>query len=130
MSSKAEADGILNDILSSHKVDAAQVKALEGFVNADWVVDHEETELLFKANQALGENDEHCPEWSDFFVSSVARVVVMDMETPGEIDEQEGNWLGGLFEQYGTGNNSESRLCAEIKKTTSKIEGKAAEKLQ
>lgn len=130
MTSKNEADNILNEIIASAHVDPGQVKALEGFVNADWVVDHDETELLFKVNQALADNDEACPEWSDFFVSTVTKMLVMDMETPGEIDSEEGNWLGSLFDQYSVGNFTETRLCNEIKETTTKIEGKILERFE
>lgn len=129
MSSKEDAEKILSEIQASQAVNAGQVKSLQQLVDLDWIVDHDETELVFKANQAIGANDEDCPEWKDFFVSTVCRIVVLDMETPGEIDVQEGDWLGGLWEQYSIGNNSEQRLCTELAQTTSKIEGKLASRI-
>ncbi|MFK7736054.1 MAG: hypothetical protein AB8B50_08510 [Pirellulaceae bacterium] len=129
MTSKSEVDSILNQIITTHEVDANQVAKLEGFVNSDWIVDQDETELLFKVNQAIAGNDEGCPEWSSFFVNTVTKMIVLDMETPGEIDAKEGDWIGGLFEQYSVGNLTEASLCEELKKTTSKIEGKIADRL-
>lgn len=130
MSSKNEADSILSEILSNRRVSVDQVKSLEQFVKKDWVVDRSEAELMFKINQALGDNDEDCPEWCDFFVATVTRLVVMDMESPGEIDVSEGDWLGGLFEQYSIKNSAEQRLCSEIATNTSKIEGKLASRVK
>ncbi|MEM8733762.1 MAG: hypothetical protein AAGG44_06060, partial [Planctomycetota bacterium] len=60
--------------------------------------------------------------------NTITKMLVMDMETPGEIDTEEGNWLGTLFDQYSVGNATESRLCKEIKETTTKIEGKIQER--
>ena len=41
----------------------------------------------------------------------------------------EGDWLGGLFDQYSIGNHAEKRLCSEIASSTSKIEGKLASRV-
>ncbi|MEM7476455.1 MAG: hypothetical protein AAF483_15805 [Planctomycetota bacterium] len=119
------ADEVLAQILDSGVVTAAQVGALQKCVDADWVVDKQEAETLLRANHALGENDEDCPEWGDFFIASITKLLVRDMETPGEIDPQEGDWLGNALELHGVNNSSQQRLLREIKETTSKIEGKA-----
>ncbi len=124
--SEQTANQILNEILAHGKVSMEQVAKLKELVDADWVVDKDEVVTLFCANQALAENDDDCLEWGDFFVASITKLLVQDMETPGEIDQQEGDWLGMLLERYGCGNASEKRLVKEIVKTTSKIEGKFA----
>jgi hypothetical protein len=129
MTTKDEADSILHQIITTQEVDAGQVEKLEGFVNSDWIVDHDETELLFKVNQAIAGNDEGCPEWTNFFANTVTKIIVLDMETPGEIDAEEGDWIGGLFEQYSVGNQTESHLCDELRKATTRVEGKIADRL-
>ncbi len=126
MTDKEDADQLLDTIIENKTVNAEQVKALDAYIHADWVVDHEEAEHLFRVNHALADNVEACPEWCDFFRNAVVRLLVMDMETPGEIDQQEGDWLGSLVEKYRVGNVSEHMLFSEIQKMTSKIEGAAA----
>lgn len=128
--SQEAADAILNDILTTNTVSPEQVQALDKYVHADWVVDRGEAELLFKANQSIGPMDEACPAWTDFFSDTVTKLVLMDMESPGEIDKEEGDWLGELIEKHPAGNASEKKLFADIEKISSKIEGKAASHLQ
>ena len=121
------AEEILEKIMKDGTVDSQEVTALENMVNADWVVDQNEVELLFKVNQAIGDNDEDCPEWTKFFVATVTRLLVADMETPGTIDTEEGDWLGNLFEQNAVGNKTEKDLIYEIQNTTTSINGKISE---
>ena len=121
------ADEILEKIMQDGKVDVQEVNALENMVKADWVVDHHEVELLFKVNNAIGDNDEACPQWTKFFIATVTRLLVADMDTPGTIDTEEGNWLGNVFEKYSVGNKTENDLMHEIKNTTTAIHGKIGE---
>ena len=123
------ADEILNRILEDGKVDAEEVSALEAMVNGDWVVDRDEVELLFRVNHAIGNKDEECPQWSKFFVATVTRLVVNDLDTPGEISEDEGNWLGEVLEANRVQNDSEKKLIFEIQNTTTKILGKLADSM-
>ncbi len=116
-------ESTIQQILKTGTVTAADVQALQSNVDSDRVVDQAEVETLFKANRAIASSDEECPEWTQFFVSTVTRLVVMDLFTPGEIDEAEGDWLGGLLDSHSIGNESEQKLLAEIQNTTTSISG-------
>ncbi len=121
---------VLSQILSDGIINDDQVRELEQFVAEDWVVDQDEVELLFRVNQAIHLNDEACQKWSEFFVSSVGRLVVMDMNSPGQIDEEEGNWLAEMLDKYAVGNETEKQLFFDLRNTTSSIEGKLSELIQ
>ena len=125
--SEAEAKSLMQQILESGDINASQIQQLDQQLNSDWVVDQDEIESLFKINQAIGGKDEDCPEWTEFFVRNVTRLVVMDLYTPGEIDPSEGDWLGGVLEAYRVNNETESKLVHEIKETTTSIAGKLGE---
>ena len=122
--SAENAKKLINQIIESGNVTPDQIRDLDSELNSDWVVNQEEIDLLFQLNNSLGGKDENCPEWTEFFVRNVTRLVVMDMYTPGEIDGDEGNWLGGVFEKYRVHNDTETKLVDEIKKTTTSIQGK------
>ena len=115
---------VLQQVVQDAAINADQVKELEGFVNADWVIDEDEAKFLFRVNKALGDSEHVCPEWTEFFVRSISRFVVMDLNTPGEIDEAEGDWLADMMNEFSIDNESERKLIFELRKTTSSIGGK------
>ena len=124
------ADALIQKILANGNVTADEVRSLEKSVESDWVIDKSEVELLFRANKAIGEKDEDCPEWTAFFVKTVTRLVVLDLFTPGEIDQEEGDWLADLIDSHSTGNFSENQLMSEIRNTTSSISGRLGERMK
>ena len=81
---------IVEKIVAEKTVTPELIQALQAHIRADWVVDHAEVEMLFACNQAIDHADQKCPEWIQFFTDKVARLIVMDMDTPGEIDAAEG----------------------------------------
>jgi hypothetical protein len=121
---------LLAEVVKATVVNAEQVAILEDYIKKDWVVDQKEAHLLFRVNEALGSNHDDCPEWADFFVTTITRFVVMDMSTPGEIDEIEGDWLEEMLVECAVGNIAERRLIADIKKTTTSIKGKVVHRFQ
>lgn len=121
---------VLKNIVASSTINAEQVRELESFVRQDWVIDETEGKFLFRLNHALGEDFEGCPEWTHFFVTSITRMVVLDMNTPGQIDEAEGDWLGEMLDEFSVANESEQKLLAEIQKTTTAIVGKIGQRIQ
>jgi len=121
------ADEILEKIMKDGVVDKKEVDALERMVNSDWVVDRHEVELLFRVNKAIGDDDDKCSEWTRFFVATVTRLIVADMETPGTIDADEGDWIGEVFEAHTVGNDTEKQLIDDIQKTTTSVKGKIGE---
>ena len=115
---------VLQKVVQDAAINADQVKKLEEFVNADWVIDEDEAKFLFRVNRALVDSEHVCPEWTEFFVTSITRFVVMDLNTPGEIDEAEGDWLADMMNEFSIDNESERKLIFELRKTTSSIGGK------
>ncbi len=120
---------VLKKVVADSAINAQQVEALENFVRQDWVIDQNEAKFLFRVNHAVGKNDEDCPQWTQFFVTSIARLVVFDLNTPGQIDEAEGDWLAEMLDENSVGNDSELALIAEIKKNTTSVSGKIAQRL-
>jgi hypothetical protein len=121
---------VLQKVVQDAAINADQVKELESFVNADWVIDEDEAKFLFRVNKALGDSKQVCPEWTQFFVMSISRFVVMDLNTPGEIDEAEGDWLADMMNEFSIDNESEQKLIFELQKTTSSIGGKLGKWIQ
>ena len=121
---------VLEKIVADTKITAEQVRELENFISEDWIIDELEAEVLFRVNKALGSNEDDCPEWTEFFLRSICKLVVMEMSSPGEIDQSEGDWLGEMFEKYSVENESQEKLLFELQKSTTSIEGKIAEKIQ
>jgi hypothetical protein len=124
------ADEFIDGLIARGFVNDADVQSLEKHVNSDWIVDHSEVEALFRMNQAIGHRDEECPAWGEFFVAAASRLIVLDLDTPGEIDEREGDWLEDLLQRYSIGNQSEGRLLDEIRATAKKISGRVAKRMQ
>ncbi|MFK7766262.1 MAG: hypothetical protein AB8B55_03390 [Mariniblastus sp.] len=120
---------VLKKVVADGSINAEQVKELEQFVKGDWVIDEQEAKFLFRVNQALGSNHDDCSEWTDFYVTSICRLVVMDMNSPGQIDSEEGDWLSSMFDEYAVENDSQKKLIFELQKSTTSIEGKLGERL-
>ena len=121
---------VLKNVVANASITAEQVRELEEFVRQDWVIDEQEGKFLFRVNHALGSDFESCPEWTNFFVTSISRFTVLDMNTPGQIDESEGNWLGEMLDEYSVANLSENQLLAELQKSTTSIAGKIRDRIQ
>jgi len=128
--SHESADEIIKRIIANGAVDLYDVRTLERQVRSDWIVDRREVEELFRMNHAIGDHDEDCPAWTDFFVATASRLIVLDLETPGEIDKNEGDWLEDLLDRYSVGNQSEKKLLDEIRMTAKKISGGVSKRIK
>ncbi len=123
------ADQILTKVISDGVVDSHEISALERKLGQDWVVDRQEIELLFRVNHALGEKDTDCAEWTRFFVDHVSRLLIHDLDSPGEIDESEGDWLADVLDQFGVANTTESELLSVLQDNCSGIRGRVSQRL-
>ena len=123
------ADQILEKVMADGVVDADEVRALDCKLKQDWVVDRGEIELLFRVNKSLGERSDTCDEWTSFFVDNVSRLLIMDLDTPGEIDEAEGDWLADVLDQHSVGNTTELALIDALRKGTSRIAGRITQRV-
>ena len=124
---KLTADEVLRQIDSTKKVTAEDVKILSDKVNANWKIGLGEAEILFKINKSI---DEACPEWTEFFVSSISRLIVMDMNTPGEINDSEGDWLADMFEAHAADNSTQKSLVEELRNLSGRIGGRIGEQIK
>lgn len=124
---KLTANEVLRQIISTKKVTAPEVKILSDKVNQNWKIDLSEAEILFRVNKSV---NDICPEWTEFFVSSVSRLIVMDMNTPGEINDSEGDWLADMFEAHGADNATQKSLVYELRRMSGKIGGRIGEQIQ
>ena len=120
---------ILEKIMADGLISSDEIKALKQKLDEDWVVDRPEVELLFKVNQSLGDRDEKCEDWLSFFVDNVSRLSIMDLSTPGEIDQSEGDWLADLLDQNGVNNASETALLTTLARDAKRISGRISERL-
>ena len=124
---KLTANEVLQQIISTKKVTAADVKILSDKVKENWKIDLNEAEILFKVNKSI---DDACPEWTEFFVNSISQLIVMDMNTPGEIDDPEGDWLADMFQAHDAGNATQDSLVNELRDLSGKIGGRIGEQFQ
>lgn len=112
-----------NAIIEDGVVDADEVEKLRERIFKDSKIDKQEAELLFQINNAVSgrEND---PGWQELFVSVVSNFVLMDLSSPGEIDESEAAWLIGMMQGDGRIDQIELALLKEISERAQKVDSK------
>lgn len=115
---------ILEHVLEGGSIDRNGIDALTRHLNKDWRIDLHEAEFLFQVNAAIGQRDEEMEGWTEFFCDNIARLVLFDLHTPGELDEAEGNWLADQLEKSGCGNQTEKTMVEHIRDRAQKIEGR------
>ena len=54
----------------------------------------------------------------------------MDMNTPGEINDSEGDWLADMFEAHAADNSTQKRLVEELRNISGKIGGRIGEQIK
>ena len=128
-------DSLKEAIIADGIVDAEEVEMLKkviygagGAGGAD--VDRTEADCLFDINDATTSNDGHDSSWQDFFVEAISKHVLEDEESPGEIDESEGDWLISKVEGDGEYDLNEKALLAHIKENAKDIAGKLKFKIE
>jgi hypothetical protein len=143
--SKAESctDDFVNFVMDSVKaaiiadgiVDADEVQMLKtviygigGFGGSE--VDRSEANLLFDINDATTSNEGHHSSWPELFVTAISSHVLDDVESPNEIDEDEGDWLLARIEGDGEYDSNEKALLSNIKEKAAKITGKLSFKIE
>ena len=86
-------------------------------------VDRAEADMLFDINDATTGKEGHDPSWQAFFVDAIAKHVLEDETSPGEIDEEEGDWLISKIEGDGEYDANEKALLSHIKAKANSITG-------
>jgi hypothetical protein len=115
---------IADGVVDSDEVDTIKkvIYGSGGSGGAD--VDRAEADFLFDINDATTDNTGHDPSWQLLFVEAIAKHVLEDEASPGEIDEDEGDWLIGRIEGDGEYDTNEKALLAHIKANATSIAGK------
>lgn len=116
-------DELKKSLLADSVIDAEEVKKLRQELYADGVIDREEAELMFELNDATSgaKND---PSWQTLFVDALTSYLLEDAKSPGEIDDDEADWLIAHIEKDGTYDDHEKALLANIKAKAKKMSAK------
>ena len=102
------------DLLADGIIDADEVKELEEVLYEDGVIDKDEADFLFELNDAVpGKAND--PSWEEFFVKAVTSFVLEDETSPGEIDDDEAQYLYDMIKGDGQVDGTEKALLLNIK---------------
>jgi hypothetical protein len=128
-------DAVKKAVIADGIVDANEVETMKKVVygtggGAGEGVDRAEADMLFDINDATTENEGHDASWQPFFVEAIGKHVLEDEASPGEIDEEEGDWLISRIEGDGEYDNNEKALLAHIKSEAKEIAGKLKFKIE
>jgi hypothetical protein len=121
-------------ILEDGIIDADEVQMLGKVIYGEGgaggsAVDRAEADFLFELNDAVSGKDND-PSWQNFFVEAISKHVLEDETSPGEIDEEEGDWLISKIEGDGEYDPIEKALLAKIKSDAKSISGKLKFKIE
>ena len=107
-------DQLKNELLADGIIDAAEVKELKEILYADGVIDTEEAEFLFEINDAVS-GKENASNWETLFIDAITSYLLEDENSPGEIDEEEANWLYEKIKGDGQIDGTEKNLLLNLK---------------
>ena len=102
------------ELLADGIIDVDEVKELEEVLYEDGVIDKDEADFLFELNNAVSGN-ENAPEWKDFFIKAITSFVLDDETSPGEIDDDEAQYLYDKIKGDGQVDGTEKALLLNIK---------------
>ena len=120
-------------VLEDGIIDEAEVKAISTVIYGAGgaggeAVDRMEADFLFDLNDATSGNENH-PSWQSLFVEAICSYVLEDEVSPGEIDEDEADYLIDKIMADGVIDDNEKALLAAIKVKATKIDDKLKAKL-
>ena len=103
-----------DSILADGVIDEAEVAQLRELLYADGTIDKEEAEFLFELNDAVSGND-NSPAWEALFIEAITSFLLEDETSPGEIDEEEAQWLLAKVQGDGQVDGLEKALLDNLK---------------
>ena len=111
---------LAKEIIEDGIVDADEVSKIRERIYADGVIDREEAEFLFAINDAVSghAND---PGWKKLFVEALTSHVLEDEISPGEVDQDEAEWLIKKIQADGQVDDCETALLLSIKQNAKVI---------
>jgi hypothetical protein len=102
------------ELLADGIIDADEVKELEAVLYEDGVIDKDEADFLFELNDAVtGKAND--PSWEKFFIKAITSFVLDDETSPGEIDDDEAQYLYDKIKGDGQVDGTEKALLLNIK---------------
>jgi uncharacterized membrane protein YebE (DUF533 family) len=112
-------------ILADGIIDAQEVKMIRKVIygtggGGGEGVDRAEADFLFELNDAVSgkRND---PSWKNLFVEAITRHVLDDETSPGEVDDDEAEYLVSKIQADGQVDQIEKALIANIKSKAKKV---------
>lgn len=101
-------------LLEDGIIDAEEVKTIKDVIYEDGKIDKEEADFLFELNDAVSGKD-NAPEWKGLFIDAITAYVLEDEVSPGEIDEDEAEYLYNQIKGDGQVDDTERALLENIK---------------
>ncbi len=101
-------------ILADGVIDATEVKQLREVLYADGKIDKEEAEFLFDLNDAVSGKDNDA-SWETLFIDAITSFLLEDETSPGEIDDEEAQWLLAKIQGDGEVDGIERALLENLK---------------
>ncbi|MBC7552768.1 MAG: TerB family tellurite resistance protein [Taibaiella sp.] len=121
-------EDLKQDLLADGKIDAAEVAELEKHLYADGKIDTDEADFLFELNNAVSGN-ENAPEWEIFFIEAISGYLLDDVNSAGEIDEDEATWLHDKITGDGSIDATERNLLLHLSERSNNFPDHLAELL-
>lgn len=110
----ANLDELKKALLEDGIIDAEEVKTIKDVIYEDGNIDKEEADFLFELNDAVSGKD-NAPEWKELFIDAITAYVLEDEVSPGEIDEDEAEYLYNQIKGDGQVDDTERALLENIK---------------
>ncbi|MDR2086270.1 MAG: YqhA family protein [Dysgonamonadaceae bacterium] len=104
-----------NAILAQSAIDEQTIGKLQEVLIAGDGINKEKASLLFELKDAFLDKNNH-PAWKSFFIDSITGFLLEDEETPGEIDDNEAQWLRAKIQYDGKLGKIDKALLANLKK--------------
>lgn len=112
---------LVDSVVADGIVDAEEVKEIRKVFYEDGKIDQEEADAMFEINDGVSgaENDE---SYQQLFVDVLSDFVLKDDETPGVVDESEGDYLAEKIEGDGNLDDVEKALLANLRDNATDIQ--------
>ena len=107
-------------VIADGVIDQDEVAKIRERLYADSKIDRDEAEFLFAINDAVSGNDNH-PSWTDLFVDAICEFVLNDEQSPGEVDEDEAQWLVDRMQRDDKLDDVEIELLKAIKSKANSV---------
>jgi uncharacterized membrane protein YqhA len=102
-------------IIDNGLMDDAELKQLQEALYAEGEIDREKADLLFELVDVAKSKSAH-KKWETFFINTITGLLLEDQASPGEIDDDEAQWLRAKIQHDGKMRKIEHDLLVNLKK--------------